>query len=298
MLFDNVSHILEFDSYLQEKHNLAGASRYKYVKCLEFFMLKSPDIDNIDDYNKFIIERSIKKRSNYVYSVLKSFIKFYVKDANKRTQMIENLIRPELHTTVKQERRYLTEKEIVNVINNLKDEKHKIIALIQDLTGVRAGDVLRMRRGSIVPEIYEEVNVLKLIITGKGNKRNVVYIHEEMIQKLILNFIITNVYPTGYYFMEDKVIKSDKTFYERKLYKGNHMRYYRDLKSALELSGIAAKDFATHDYRRCFARRVWTRYKDVQVLQNLLNHQNPATTMRYLAQSGLKNVEYHKQMQS
>ena len=62
--------------------------------------------------------------------------------------------------------------------------------------------------------------------------------------------------------------------------------------------GIDVTAFATHDFRRCYARRVWTRYKDVHVLQELLNHVNPATTMRYLKQSGMQNIDYHKEMQN
>ena len=80
--------------------------------------------------------------------------------------------------------------------------------------------------------------------------------------------------------------------------KAVNLKYYKDLKQAMYKLGIDSKSFATHDYRRCYARRVWTKYKDVHVLQELLNHQNPATTMRYLKQSGMQNIDYHKEMQN
>lgn len=298
MLFRNVSEVIGFDEYLQEKHKLVDATRYYYVKSLEFFLLDNPNLTDVNDYNKFLIKHSIKKRNISLFYVFRAFIKYYIKDANTRNSMLESLIKPDIPSTIKRERRYLNEKEIVAVINNIKQIKHKIVALIQDMTGARAGDVLRIPHGDIVPEIYEHKNVLKIIITGKGNKRNVVYIHDEMVQKLIMDYIVKNINHTGYYFMEQRQRSKDKSYMARKLYKANHMAYYRDLKQALDKTGIDVKDFATHDYRRCYARRVWNRYKDVQVLQELLNHQDPSTTMRYLKHSGLKNIEYHKQMQS
>ena len=229
---------------------------------------------------------------------MKSFIEYYIEDAGSRAILIDNLIKPEIPSNIKRERKYLEEDEIIGIINNMKHMKHKIIALIQDLTGVRAGDVFRIRRGNIIPEIYEDKNVLRVIIEGKGKKRNVVFIHDDMIQTLIIDYIVKNVNDTDYYFIDHKRRILDINYRDRKLQISNYKKYYKDLKQAMYKLGIDAKSFATHDYRRCYARRAWTKYKDVHVLQELLNHQNPATTMRYLKQSGMQNIDYHKEMQN
>jgi site-specific recombinase XerD len=83
-----------------------------------------------------------------------------------------------------------------------------------------------------------------------------------------------------------------------KMFRYNYDEYWKDLKMALQSCGYAPKDFATHDMRRCFARRVWERYKDIHVLQSMLNHSDPKVTLKYLEQSGLKNVDYHYDMQT
>jgi integrase len=299
MFFNDIFEIDFFIEYLREKKRLLESSVHQYQTRIEAFLRENPNLEEIDDYNKYIIEHAIKKRNVNLYSVFKAFIEYYIKDAGKRASMIDALIQPEIPTTIKQERKYLEEHEIINVINNLKYHKHKVIALIQDLTGVRSGDVFSIKRGDIIPEIYDGKNVLKIIITGKGNKRNVIYIHDEMIQTLIVDYIIKNINDTGTYFLTRARITKNDTIYNqnRKLYYVNYRRYLRDLKAAMYKVGINSKDFATHDYRRCYARRVWTRYKDINVLQELLNHANPATTMRYLKQSGMKNIDYHKEMQ-
>jgi site-specific recombinase XerD len=77
----------------------------------------------------------------------------------------------------------------------------------------------------------------------------------------------------------------------------NYTHYWQDLKEAMQSCGVNFNDWATHDMRRAFARRAWSRYKDIHVLQGLLHHANPATTMRYLEQSGLANIDYHYDMQ-
>lgn len=298
MLFKNNIIVSEFENYLKEKKNLSDSSIDVYMDFFEkFFVENSDSLKDIDAYNDFIIKHAIKKRSNYVYSILKNFIRFYIDDAGKRGQMIEDLIKPQQNKNIKRERKTLSEEQIIKVINNMKKMKHRIIALIQDLTGVRAGDVLRLERGNIIPEVYEGENVLKLIIEGKGNKRNVVYIHDDVVQKLIVNFIIKNIFMIDYYFMEERSYKKNQKRWEQRNYKANYRAYYRDLKQALHKLGFQKNDFATHDYRRCYASRVWKKYKDFKVLQDLLNHSDPSTTMRYLEQTGMDNIEYHKEMQ-
>jgi integrase len=82
------------------------------------------------------------------------------------------------------------------------------------------------------------------------------------------------------------------------LKKVNYVRYRQDVSDAIQVYNKFHKtEFSTHDFRRCFARRFWNKYKDMQALKSVLNHANIYTTARYLEQSGLANVEYHKEMQ-
>lgn len=285
-----------FEEWLREKRNLADSTMSYYVSVITNFLYKYNEV-SLNNINEYIIDHAIRNRQSAVYSILKAFVQYKFKDVGERNQIIENMIRPPIRHSAKQERAYLSEDEIVKVINNLKKPKHKIVGLIQDLTGVRAGDVMRIRRGNIIPEIYDGENVLKIVIYGKGDKRNVVYVHDTIGQELIINYIIKNRHSDDYYFMEFNERNKDKKFRDNSVFHSNYVSYYRDLKQSLARAGFEHKSFATHDYRRCYARRVWDKFKDLHVLQELLNHENPATTMRYLKHSGLKNIEYHKQMQ-
>lgn len=289
---------VDFEQWLRDKKNLSENTIYYYVKTVENFLVEEKNPDVIESYNNYIIAHGIKKRSSYVYSVLKTFAKFYFKEASDRNHIIENLITPDVQRNIKRERKNLDEYTIMKIINGMESKKHRIVALIQHLTGARAGDVLRTPRGNIQPELYRGKPVIKIILEGKGRKRNVVYIHDDASQEFIINWVVKNIVSLDYYFLNTEIIRvKDLAFRQHRIEKSNHQAYYRDLKETMAKVGVEYKDFATHDYRRSFARRVWEKYKDVHVLQELLNHENPATTMRYLKQSGLKNIDYHEQMQ-
>lgn len=289
-----------FKLWLNEKRMISASSIHVYCEAVERFLKTNPDVDNLDDYNNFIITHSIKKRCSHYYSALKAFAEFKLNEANTRNKIIEGMIRPPIRNDIKMERKYLSEEQIFDVINSLQQPKHRVIALIQTLTGVRAGDVLRLKRDNIIPEDYKGKPVLRINILGKGSKRNVIYIHDDVAQEIIMDYITNNYGFEPYYFIELGSMKNRRGSVENefRLYRMNYHWYWEDLKTALQKNLIDMKDFASHDMRRCFARRCWERWKDLNVLQKILNHSNPATTMRYLQQSGLQNIDYHKEMQS
>jgi integrase len=285
--------------WLQEKRNLSESSIQVYCEAVERFLKGNPEIDSLEDYNNFIIEHAIKKRCYHYYSALKAFIEYKITDANIRSHIIDSMIRAQVNNDIKMERKYLNEEEILEVINHIKDSKHRVVALIQCLTGVRAGDVLRLKRDNIMPEEYKDRPVLRINITGKGKKRNVIFIHDEVAQEIIMDYVTHVFNHENYYFIELGKMKNRKGDIrsEYRLYRMNYCHYWQDVKEALQSCGVNFRDWATHDFRRSFARRCWEKYKDIHVLQGMLNHANPTVTLRYLDQSGLKNVDYHYDMQ-
>ena len=59
-----------FEQWLKNR-NLNDSSVYMYVGVAKKFLLTDPDIDEIENYNKFIFDYAIKKRSVYYYDALK-----------------------------------------------------------------------------------------------------------------------------------------------------------------------------------------------------------------------------------
>jgi len=280
-----------FKKYLEDRSKLSPSSVHVYVGSVEKFLKNNPDIDNLDDYNDFLIPLVHRKSSTHYYSAIKKFIQFKIEDSKERNKLIDGLIKP-TQKDPKKNTIFLDFKKRLEVINNLESEKHQVLAWIQDQTGVRVGDILRLKKpNGIIYEDYNGKEVIRLNIIGKREKRTVVRIHDKGIQELISNYISGNFNHEVYYFLEPiKTRKQTNEDNELKLYKVNYSWYWSDLKRALYSSGIDTKDFSTHDFRRCFAREIWDDSNhDLQILKSVLNHKQADTTLRYLRTSGLNN---------
>lgn len=291
-----------FERHLRDKGDLASSTIAVYVKSVEKFLISNPDVDDVNDFNKFIIEHSIKKRSLHYYSAVRAFIMYRVDNENKCNKMLKSLIKPKRRFDTIRKRRHLNSSKILTVINYLDEEKHRVMAIIQSLTGVRAGDIFRLQENDVLPEVYEEKEVLRLNILGKGRKRNVVYIFDKIAQQLIMHYVLRRKgsYDDYVFLQVAQGIRGSRTENRNdifKLTKMNYQWYWADLKQALTTAGIDRDDFATHDFRRCFARNAWEKYKDIHVLQKLLHHEDPKTTLRYLEQEGLQNIDYLRELQ-
>ena len=291
-----------FKNYLEEKTKLSESSIYVYVGSVEKFLKGNPDIDDLDEYNNFLIPLIHRKSSTHYYSAIKRFIEFKIEDTKERAKLIDGLIKP-TQKDPKKNPVFLNYERRIEVINKLNDEKHQIIALIQDQTGVRAGDILRLKKpDGIFTEKFNNTEIVtRLNIIGKREVRNVVRIHNPLIQEIIWNYITNNFNSEEYYFLKIPNIRKNKRekISERRLYILNYIWYWQDLKNALHSSGIDHKDFSTHDFRRCFAREIWEDSKhDLQVLKDILHHKQADTTLRYLRNSGLNNEKtlYNYQM--
>ncbi len=291
-----------FQKWLEDKGTLSESTIYVYTRSIGRFLSNDPDIDDLDTYNNFMIKVAIKKRCSHYYSAIKAFIQFKVSDSTTKSKLIEGLLKPKERQDIVRERKYLKIEKIIEIINNLQEDKHKVIALIQHLSGVRAGDILGLKTGNIITEDYKNIPTMKLNVHGKRRKRNVIYIHNKIAQDIIWDYLSlhdSRYDIEGYYFLQmgRNSKRPGNVNSENDLMKMNYFWYWNDLKQALQTSQVDKHDWATHDLRRCYARRVWDKYKDIHVLQGLLNHSDPKTTLKYLDQSGLKNIDYHYEMQ-
>lgn len=279
--------ILDYEDFLKAK-NLSPSSIYVYVSAVKKFLLKNPDLAKMDSYNDFIFEHAIKKRSNYVYDALKLFIKWYFEKDPKSISLQRGLLKPK-PVDPKKNIHYLDDETREGVIKVLLNYKHRVIARIQNDTGVRAGDIIRLKRGSISYESYQDkVVVMRIDFEGKGRRHFVKWIFNPDIQTQIDLFIKSNILDTEYYFLERP---KDQDL--RMAYHMNYRRYWKDLKQALRTYGVEYKTWATHDFRRSFARNVWDQTKDPVVLKNMLDHAQFDTTLRYLRGSGLQTKDVY-----
>lgn len=299
-MIGNTLEVPLFEEHLRDRH-LAETTIFVYVSTLKQFLEKNPNVENIEDYNRFLIEHSIEKRTYNHYYALKLYIKWKTEDNKLKKELLRNLLVIKPRYDIKRERRHLPDDKLMMLINGLEHKKHKVISVIMMFTGIRAGDILRLKKGRIVIEEYDDKKVMKLSIIGKGKKQRPVHIHNSEVIDYILDYITTNINSYGdYYFLQYQKRKKCRQKVRRAnhLIGTNYQYFWKDLRESLIRLGYNAKDFSTHDFRRCFARKVWEKWKDVYVLQNMLGHRDPKVTFRYLRQSGLQNIDYYKELQN
>jgi integrase len=298
----DVVDLSDFLVYLKEKKNYKDSSAYVIHKMAESLSVKRVDFSDVTELNNIIIERGIKKRNNLIYHTIKNVVEFLPLEKKVKAEILTELIKTRTYNDRKKLSRNLTDEEIIDVVNHMKEQKHKVIALMQNLTGARVGDIMHLKLEDVTPDDIEKDFVLKFNTLSKGGKRNILFIFDDVAQVLFTNYALSDRPNTfqGYIFIDRlrDMAKHKMAIVDHLAYKVNYDLYVADLKEALVMCGIEKKDFSSHDLRRCFARRVWEKYKDVNVLKMLLHHSDVKTSMRYLQGSGMDSDQYYKDMQS
>ena len=314
-----------FEAYLKKDTNILPSIRkgrdlrdgtvFMYVNAIKSFLESNPNLDSLDSYNNFLGKHVIKSQSKYYYYALKHFIQYKISDSTTRNQLLSGIQTPKV-VQGRFDRKNLDENEIDKVINNLQIPKHKIMASIQKETGLRSCDIFWLRATDIKVEKGITSNKLRLDICGKGGKASVVYIfNTELIDKiiayrdeaLIVKTLKLNIpeqtdgfaTETGKQLIFMEVLqRRKKTRNEFELLRINYRRYLNDLKTALNTCGFQMKDWATHDFRRNFAKRFFEKNnRDIYKLKRAMRHSSIDITERYLAQTGLDMDESLRDMQ-
>lgn len=284
-MLDYVSDIINFEEYLKAK-DIQGSSINVYSTIVKKFLKGSPNIESIEDYNKFIFEHGIKKRSSYVYDAIKIFIKFKFEKNPVGRNLIMGLIKSKIRDPSKVVH-HISNSDRDGIISLMKNYKHRLIAKMQNTLGVRAGDVIRLRRGSVNYEEYNDKHiVMRIDFEGKGKKHLIKWVFDEQLQTEIDLFIKSNLLDDEYFFLERR--QGDTL---TRAIANNYYRYWQDLKQALTMYGIEFDGWATHDFRRSFARNIWNKTKDPVVLKEMLDHTQFDTTLRYLRGTGMQSKD-------
>jgi site-specific recombinase XerD len=275
-----------------------------YYWMIGAFLRTKPDLTSVESYNTFVVNHAYKKRSSWAYSCLIRYIKWKIDEEKVQKHLIDNIIRPEQRHDYVRKRTVLDPDMLVKVYHSFPptrwQKKHKVMCLFQTQSGVRAGDLLSVTPKDIKSEIYKGEQVVRVSLVGKRGKLNTFYIFETYLQDMVLEYIKDKDVDKPIFIDEAVAItassnESDTNIYniKRRTYK----YYWRDLKVALKEAGVSPDEFATHDFRRSFARRFWEKYGDIQALQKVLHHTHIKDTVRYLSQSGMDVIAYHKEMQ-
>ncbi|MDT0554045.1 site-specific tyrosine recombinase/integron integrase [Urechidicola vernalis] len=155
----------------------------------------------------------------------------------------------------------LSQDEVINLIRCTKNLKHRAIIAFLYSSGMRIGELINLELKDI------DINRFQVFVrNSKGRKDRYVSLAESF-KPLLLNYV--NTYEPKKYFVEGK--PSVK-------YTAGSVRLF--LKKSAESAGIK-KRVTPHCLRHSYATHLLEHGTDIRLIQELLGHSRPETTMIY-----------------
>lgn len=188
-----------------------------------------------------------------------SAVKFYLHQVAGWKETEVEYVRPKKENKLP---RVMSPNEVIRLLGAVNYLKHKAILYLTYSSGLRVGEVVRLR----MQDVDSERKTL-LIRQGKGKKDRVTILSEAALE--MLRQYISSEKPDGWLFPGQ--VKS-RHLTERTVQKA--------FEQALKAAGIVKK-VSIHALRHSFATHLLEGGTDLRYIQELLGHQSSRTTERY-----------------
>lgn len=233
-----------------------------YVSCFEAFLNHYGDRElqdlNEEDIRQYL-QKLIRKDSSHSYlNQAINAIKFYYEVVLEMPNRFYSIERPRAEEKLPQ---VLAKEEVLAIIENTNNIKHKCIVSLLYSAGLRRGEVLNLK-----PDDIDSKRMLIKVRSGKGNKDRFTLLSEKLLVDLREYFLkwrpTTYLFegPQGYQYSAESVVKI--------------------VKVAAQNAGIR-KRVTPHMLRHSFATHLLESGTDLRYIQVLLGHKSTKTTEIY-----------------
>lgn len=252
----------------------------------------------LNDYTKYMNSISQKTPSYQiaVYSSLKKFSSFLYETELSAKNYMNAIERPDAterdDTIDKREIGYLNKNEIHDYINQVDlgagttnaiarqkewKERDELIILLFLNTGVRCSALYKLDITSI------DFEKKLVVFRDKGNKRNEVYLSNNILEKALSWLKKREILTIGYE-QNDALFISNRRTRLTQLAISNIVNKYAE--------NIKGKHITPHKLRATYGTQLYDETKDLFFVQNCMNHSNPKTTELYIR--GKKEINKKK----
>ena len=286
--------LIEFEEHLKSKGVLEICA-HRYPLFAAKALSEINDIYSLKDWHDFSQDWFIRRKNVAYFYAVRRYVEWKFKDkqdADFKKQLLEML--ENVKPTIAQRKKLpkvVDDESIARVINAMDIPKFKLVARIQQTLGLRAADVMRMKVGSILYEQHKDKIIMSLVIRGKGDKYYKMWVFEPQLQSEIEEHIMNKNSDPEYYFID-----SSRDGDDAKKYLNEYQSYKDCLSRSLRANGIPPYTWASHDFRRAIARKLWSKQKDIMMLKTFLHHSMISTTMKYLESEGLSVLDTLEEM--
>ena len=224
-----------------------------------------------EDINKYLLYLLDEKGNSHTFvSQSISSIKFLFGQVLMKDDIILNIIRPKKENKLPE---VLSCKEVLKILESVSNLKHKAILFLTYSSGLRVGEVVRIKLKDIDSE-----RMLIHVIQGKGRKDRYTVLSEVALK--VLREYVREYKPSGWLFQGEEP--------------GNHITertVQRIFENAKEKACIHKKA-SVHTLRHSFATHLLEGGIDLRYIQELLGHQSSKTTEIYthVTEKSIKNI--------
>lgn len=262
---------------MREKLKLRGYSPKtikSYISHAKLFLDhcdKKADSLNKEDINKYLLYLLDEKNNSHSYvSQAISSIKFIFVHVLMNDDFVVDIMRPKKENKLPE---VLSQKEVLSILDNVRNLKHKAILFLTYSSGLRVGEVVRLKVNDI-----DSDRMLIHVIQGKGRKDRYTVLSEVALK--VLREYARELKPSKWLFQGEDA--------------GSHITertVQRIFENAKDKAGIKKK-VSIHSLRHSFATHLLEGGIDLRYIQELLGHQNSKTTEIYthVTQKSIKNI--------
>lgn len=221
---------------------------------------KRVDLVNNEDINRYLLFLMEEQKTSHSYvSQVVSSIKFLFNNVLMKDELTINITRPKKEKKLPE---ILSQKEVLCILNNVSNLKHKAILFLAYSSGLRVGEVVRLKTTDI-----DSSRMLIHVVQGKGRKDRYTVLSQTALE--VLREYAKKYRPEKWLFPGEK---PDRHITERTVQK--------TFENTKEKAGIQ-KRVSVHSLRHSFATHLLEGGVDLRYIQELLGHQSSKTTEIY-----------------
>ncbi len=222
------------------------------------YIKKSPAEISDDDIKEFLAYKmSDHSLSNASIALIKASLKFFYTD-----MLGKNLSRIKTPKASKRLPVVLSRKDVKDLLDNTKNEKHRLLIELLYSTGLRLSECINLKYSDL--DLDECIGWVRM---GKGAKDRI-FIISDVFKKDLLDF------------KEKTCPKSEDYIFTVNGRKMSPRGMQHAIKTAAERAGIG-NDVHVHTLRHSFATHLLENGVDIRKIQKLLGHSNLQTTQIY-----------------
>lgn len=259
---------------LSEELKLRGFSlktRESYIynsgKLLKWIEKTSKNMSN-DTVREYFLYLNDKDYDTNTVRQVRASIYFLFRNVLSEDINLENIPLPRRKKHLP---KVLSQQEVLKIINNIKNPKHKLMIKLIYSSGLRVSELINLKREDIDPD-----KNLIWIVQSKGKKDRLTILSEK-VKKDLFDYLCKTKFKTEY------------------LFEGRKGKYsIKAVQKILEkASKVIDKKVTTHMLRHSFATHLLESGTNIRYIQKLLGHSRLETTAIYthVAKRGYLNVK-------